>query len=220
MTIFKRQGIHVLLLAVLLAGLFFLTKHGGMQAGALWGVPTPVWFWLAVIMAISHQVYVWFCWRMQLVHSRLTRTMGKYAFPIYAAGFTILGIARVAVVFCLAISNQNTLPLDTLLLKILPLISLVPALYLFYSVKRFFGFKRALGIDHFDPSYRSVPFVREGIFRFSGNAMYVYGFFLLWVPAFWYASLAAVAIAAFNHIYIWVHYYTTELPDIRYIYDE
>jgi hypothetical protein len=26
--------------------------------------------------------------------------------------------------------------------------------------------------------------------------------------------------AAFNHIYIWVHFYFTELPDIRHIYSE
>ncbi|MEX0928439.1 MAG: methyltransferase, partial [Balneolales bacterium] len=184
----------------------------------LWGIPTPGWFWLAAVIAVFHQVFVWFCWRMELYHSWLTRTMGEYAFSIYAAGFAILGIARVAVVFCLAISNQNTIPLDTLFLKVLALIVLIPAVYLFYSVKRFFGFKRAFGIDHFDPSYRSVPFVREGIFRFSGNAMYVYGFLLLWVPALWYASLAAIFIAVFNHIYIWVHYHTTELPDIKFLY--
>ena len=33
-------------------------------------------------------------------------------------------------------------------------------------------------------------------------------------------SLAALAAAAFNHLYIWVHFYFTELPDIRFIYGE
>ena len=86
------------------------------------------------------------------------------------------------------------------------------------SVKRYFGFKRAFGVDHFDPSYRSVPFVKKGIFRFTGNGMYTFGFFLLWIPGLWYASISALCVALFNHLYIWVHYYSTELPDIKRIY--
>jgi hypothetical protein len=31
-------------------------------------------------------------------------------------------------------------------------------------------------------------------------------------------SQAALLAALFNHLYIWVHYYSTELPDIRHIY--
>ena len=87
-----------------------------------------------------------------------------------------------------------------------------------YSVRTYFGFKRAYGIDHFDESYRQRPFVREGIFRFTANAMYTYGFLILWVPGLIFSSKAALIAAGFNHLYIWVHYYTTELPDIRFIY--
>ena len=101
-----------------------------------------------------------------------------------------------------------------------PVILLIPAAYLFYSVKRYFGFKRAFGIDHFDNGYRSMPFEHRGIFRFTRNGMYIYGFLLLWVPAFWWASLAALSVAVFNHLYIWVHYFATELPDIKRIYSE
>jgi len=77
---------------------------------------------------------------------------------------------------------------------------------------------RALGIDHFDPAWRSAPFVRQGIFRFTRNGMYVYGFLLMWVPGLWWGSAAALAVALFNHLYIWVHYYATELPDMARIY--
>jgi hypothetical protein len=87
-------------------------------------------------------------------------------------------------------------------------------------VKRYFGLTRAFGIDHFDAFYRSLPFVRKGIFRFTRNGMYVYGFLILWVPALWFASLAALSVALFNHLYIWVHYFATELPDIRRIYGQ
>jgi hypothetical protein len=50
--------------------------------------------------------------------------------------------------------------------------------------------------------------------------MYIFGFFILWVPGLWFASVAALSVALFNHLYIWVHYFSTELPDIRRIYAE
>jgi hypothetical protein len=144
--------------------------------------------------------------------------LGSGGFTVYAVLFSILGIARVVVVFILAISNRDTLPLDPTTLKIIAVAAAIPAVYLFYSVKRYFGFERAFGADHFDDSYRSMPFVKEGIFRFTSNGMYLFGFFILWVPGLWYASIAALSVALFNHLYIWVHYYATELPDIRHIY--
>jgi hypothetical protein len=60
--------------------------------------------------------------------------------------------------------------------------------------------------------------VREGIFRFNANGMYTFGMMVLYIPALWYASRPALVSAVFAHIYIWVHYFTTERPDIRRIY--
>lgn len=53
---------------------------------------------------------------------------------------------------------------------------LVPALYAAYSVQRYFGMVWAAGADHFDPSYREMPLVKQGIFRFTDNGMYFYAF--------------------------------------------
>ena len=50
-------------------------------------------------------------------------------------------------------------------------------------------------------------------------AMYTFGFLILWVPGLIFFSKAALLAAGFNHIYIWVHYYTPELPDIRFLYN-
>lgn len=218
--ILERQWLHAVVLAALIAVLALTSDLDGIQAGMLWGINTPEWFWLAVALAIVHQVYVWFCWRTQLHGNWLTRVLGKFSFPLYAVGFSTLGISRVVAVFVLAISNRDTLPVKHTALRILAIIALIPAVYLFYSVKRYFSFRRAFGIDHFDEGYRSLPFVRKGIFRFTRNGMYIYGFLLLWVPALWYASLAALCVALFNHVYIWVHYYSTELPDMKRIYGE
>ncbi len=218
--IFEKQWLHAPLLAVLLVWLLLVTGIKGFQAGQLWGVSTSSWFWLAVAIAVTHQVFVWFCWRTELHASLLTRMLGESAFIVYAALFSILGIGRVVVVFILAISNRDTFHVNPMVTKTWAVILAIPAAYLFYSVKRYFGFKRAFGIDHFDKSYRSLPLVRKGIFRFTSNGMYVFGFLILWVPALWYTSVAALCVALFSHLYIWVHYFSTELPDMKRIYGE
>lgn len=221
--IFERQWLHALLLAGLLAAVVGFAQVPAVKSGQLWELTSATWFALAITLPIMHQVYVWFCWRIELHTGGLSRVLGRAAFPLYAMGFSVLGIARVVVVFCLAIANQHMLPVESIpggdvVLKTAAIVALVPAVYLFYSVGRYFGFRRAYGIDHFDVAYRSKPFVRGGIFRFTSNGMYIYGFLLMWMPGLWWASPAALVAAAFNHLYIWVHYYATELPDIRRIY--
>ena len=120
----------------------------------------------------------------------------------------------------LGISNMNTLMLNRTLAYVLAIVLFVPFAYTMYSVFKYFGIDRAYGIDHFDPSYRNKPFVKQGMFRYTDNAMYKFGFLILWAIALVFLSKAALLVAAFSHIYIWVHYYFTELPDIKYIYGE
>lgn len=216
--IFEKQWLHAALLLPLLAGLILLANLEVVRQGSLFGVRSLVWLMLSAAIAIVHQVYVWFCWRTELHAQLLSRALGAVAFTAYASVFSALGVARVAAVLLLAISNRGTIPLPPLLLQVLAVLALLPAIYLFYSVARYFGFARAFGIDHFDPHYRSLPFVRDGIFRFTPNAMYAFGFLLLWGIALWFASVGALVVALFNHLYIWVHYHATERPDIKRIY--
>ena len=93
-----------------------------------------------------------------------------------------------------------------------------PGLYAIYSVKRYFGMMRASGADHFDSRYRNMPLVREGIFRFTSNGMYSCAFLLFWAIAVGFNSKTAVVVAAFSHAYIWVHFFATEKPDMKYLY--
>ena len=126
--------------------------------------------------------------------------------------------SRLIFIILLSLSNRDSIALSPGFSYALSIVFTLLSGYLFYSVRTYFGFKRAFGIDHFDDSYRHLPFVREGIFKYTSNAMYTFGFLILWVPGLVFYSKAALLAAGFNHIYIWVHYYTTELPDIRYIY--
>ena len=216
--VFERQWLHLIGLCGLIGAIAGLADRADVSAGFLWGLGTPTWIRLAVGLAVAHQVYVWIAWRGELHLGALTHLLGSRAFGVYACGFTLLGIARVLAAALVGVANQGTLAGPSLLWQLLGTLAFVPSAYLFHSVRRHFGFRRAFGIDHFDAASRDAPFVRRGIFRHSSNAMYVFGFLLFWALALWTCSVAALAVAAFNHAYIWVHFYATELPDIHRMY--
>ena len=170
-------------------------------------------------MPVIHQCYVLVCWRSELHYQGLSKLFGANGFKIYKTGFAILGLSRPVLIVLLAISGRMTLDIAPIFSYVLSAIFLIPAIYLFYSVKKYFGFDRALGMDHFYPEeYRLKPFVDQGIFKYTRNGMYTFGFFLAWVPGFLLQSKAALSVALFSHLYIWVHYYFTERPDMKIIY--
>jgi len=218
--IFKGQLFNLFLLYFLLAGVFqVISNFSGFLDGSYLGLSTKKWLFLAVSSPILHQYYVWFCWRFQLYQNTLTDVLGKLAFPIYKVGFAILILSRLVLIVALAISNQDSMQMDQTLGYVIAFVLAIPALYLFYSVKAFFGMDRAFGIDHFDPeAAKSFKMVKEGIFKYTSNGMYVYGFFVMYLPAFIWLSKAALIVAIFNHLFIWVHYYFTEKPDMEFIY--
>ena len=222
MKIFKHQQWHILILGGLLFTLCsYLETDTTVLNGDLWGISTLTWATFAILAPIIHQCYVLVCWRSELHYQGLSRLFGKNGFKFYKTGFSILAFSRPVLIVLLAISSSMTLSINPTFSYVLSGLFLIPAVYLFYSVKKYFGFDRAFGIDHFYPEeYRLKPFVDQGIFKYTRNGMYTFGFFLMWVPGFLLQSRAALLLALFSHLYIWVHYYFTELPDIKIIYKD
>ncbi len=220
MKLFKYQFWHLLsLLALLWAVKVMTDMDASLLEGDLFGFGTVYWLVVALASPVLHQFYVLFCWRFELHHRSISRAFGPAGFRLFKVGFAILILSRPLTLIFLAIANAFTLPMNSWVSYGLSAVLLLPGLYLLYSVKKYFGFDRAFGIDHFYPAkYRDAPMVKEGIFTYSSNAMYVFGFFLLWVPGILAQSRAALLVAAFNHLYIWVHYYFTEQPDMKDIY--
>jgi len=186
--------------------------------GELWGVDALTWLYLLVAITVLHQLFVWFCWRTELYSGLLSRWFGHRAFAVYAVLFFLLIISRPVFITLLAIANKDTIPINHTFRMILVILLTAPSIYLFYSIARYFGFERAFGIDHFDRSYRGKGLVKKGIFRYASNGMYVFGLLVLWIPGVLFSSLAAIVAALFSHIYIWVHYFCTEKPDMEVIY--
>lgn len=206
---------------LLLALNFLCNIDAGFLEGSLWNISTKSWFIAAVLIPIIHQFYVLIFWRSELYYQSISKLFGKNGFKIYKVGFAFLILSRPVLITLLSIANAFTISINPVFSYLLSIILLIPAIYLFYSVSAYFGIDRAMGIDHFNPKkYKNVPFIKKGIFKYTNNGMYIYGFFILWIPGFLLLSKAALLLALFNHIYIWVHYYFTELPDIRIIYNK
>ena len=189
-----------------------------MLDGSFWSIGTSSWFWLAIAIPIIHQIYVWLIWRFELYFRVFSNKLGvKRAFNIYAVGFSFLFISRLITIIFLAISSKNTLQLNPVFAYVFAALITPLVIFLFYSVKKYFTIERAYGIDHFDKNYNE-PYVKKGIFKYTDNGMYVFGLMVLYLPGLLLLSEAALLVALFNHVYIWVHYYFTERPDMAAIY--
>ncbi len=214
---FERQIFHLLALGILVTALVTAARWPAVTEGELWGWSTSTWLVVAIGSAIAHQVYVWLVWRGELYFRVVTGLLGERGFRAFQVPFAVLGLGRFSIV-PLAVANRGQWTLPGVLQWGLAAVCVLLAGYLFYSVLRYFGFDRASGLDHFDPRARDMPLVDEGIFRYTSNGMYIFGFLIAWVPGLILESPAALLAAAFHHLYIWVHYFCTEKPDMKFIY--
>lgn len=220
MKIVKHQFWALIILFLLLIALYFYTDtRPTIFQGSLWGISTFYWCIIALIAPILHQFYVLVCWRSELHFQSISRFFGEKGFKIYKIVFAFLILSRLITIVLLAVSSAQTMSMSPTLSYILSAVLFIPAFYLAYSVLKYFGMDRAFGIDHFKPlEAKKQAFVKEGIFKYTSNGMYIYGLLILWIPSLLLQSEAALLLALFNHVYIWVHYYFTELPDIKIIY--
>ena len=218
MKILEKQGYHLFFLAFLLLGAY-LAIGGSNLDGSFLKLSSGRWFWLSILIPVIHQVYVVVLWRAELYYQMMTKWFGKKAFTIWAVGFLFLLLVRPLVIICLAIADRGSLFIPPWLSWGVGALFFIPVIYLGYSIKKFFGFKRAMGLDHFHPEdYKGTPLVKQGIYKWTPNPMYIFGFLMFWIPGLLLFSEAAIISAAFSHLYVWVHYYFTEYPDMVFIY--
>jgi len=178
------------------------------------GITALNWFIIAMSIPLIHQTYVWICWRSELCWQSITNTIG---FQSYLILFFILIVSRLsAIVLCFL--DYGSLYKPGWLAWILGLVLFVPGVYTMYSVKKYFGFSRAAGADHFDSKYRNMPFENRGIFRWSSNAMYVFAIGIPFSFAVATGSLSMFVISIYTYLSIWLHYFCTEKEDFKIIY--
>ena len=185
------------------------------NANTFLGMDAFEWFLVAMTIPLVHQTYVWICWRSELCWKSISNTIG---FKGYVIIFFILIISRLsAIVLCFV--DYGSLYKPGWIAWILGLILFIPGVYTMYSVKKYFGFLRAAGADHFDPKYRNLPFENRGIFKWTPNAMYVFAIGIPFSFAVATGSQSMFVVAIYTYISIWLHYFCTEKPDIAIIYN-
>ena len=215
--LFAGQFQHLLLLVGLLAGAVYVAGPA-LDSSAWLGVTDEAWFVAAIGVTVVHQVVVWFVFRTQLIFGLFSRLFGRYDLAVWGAIFFPLLLLRPALTIGVAAADAGSLARLRGAQMVVGLALLAPALYGIWSVQRYFGMGRALGGDHFRQRYREMPMVREGAFQYNANAMYTFVFLGLWSIGLLAGSRAALAVALFQHAYIWVHMYTVEEPDMGVIY--
>jgi len=179
------------------------------------GIRALAWFMIAMSIPLIHQAYVWISWRTELCWKLISNTIG---FKGYLILFFILIISRLsAIVLCFV--DYGSLYKPGWLAWILALILFIPGAYTMYSVKKYFGFLRAAGADHFDSKYRDLPFENRGIFKWTPNAMYVFAIGIPFSFAVATGSQSMFVVAIYTYISIWLHYFCTEKPDFAVIYN-
>jgi len=178
------------------------------------GISLLNWFTIAMSIPIIHQAYVWICWRSELCWKSISNTIG---FKGYLIIFFILIILRLsAIVVCFV--DYGSLYKPGILAWVISIILFIPGAYTMYSVKKYFGFLRAAGADHFDPKYRDMSFEKRGIFKWSPNAMYLFGIGIPFAFAVATGSQSMFIVAIYTYISIWLHYFCTEREDFKIIY--
>ena len=179
------------------------------------GISALNWFMIAMSVPIIHQAYVWICWRSELCWQSISNSIG---FKGYVIIFFILIISRLsAIVLCFV--DYGSLYKPGIFAWIISIILFIPGVYTMYSVKKYFGFLRAAGADHFDPKYRDMPFEKRGIFKWSPNAMYVFAIGIPFSFAVATGSQSMFIVAIYTYISIWLHYFFTEKEDFKIIYE-
>jgi hypothetical protein len=178
------------------------------------GISVKNWFLFSMMTPLIHQSYVWLCWRSELCWKIISRTIG---FKVYVIIFFILAILRLSSIgLCFADYGSWFTP--GWMAWIVAILIFVPFVYTIYSIKKYFGFLRATGKDHFDPSYKNIPFEKRGIFKWSSNAMYTFAVAVFFGFAISAGSKAMFVFAAYSYIGTWLHYFCTEKEDFKVIY--
>jgi protein-S-isoprenylcysteine O-methyltransferase Ste14 len=178
------------------------------------GVSAKSWFLFSMMTPLLHQGYVWLCWRSELCWKAISRTIG---FKAYAVIFIIIMILRLSSIG-LCFADYGTWFTPGWIAWSVSVLIFIPFIYTIYSVKKYFGFMRAAGIDHFDPSYKDIPFERRGIFKWNSNAMYTFAITVFFGFAISAGSKAMLVFATYTYIGGWLHYFCTEREDFKVIY--
>ena len=216
----RRQEWHLVILALLLALVNAAVNfYPQFFTGEFWGIGARSWLWLGVMAAVLHQVYIVVVLRTELETRWLTTNVPRLGYLAYLADYTVLLLLRLGILFIAALANRDMLGVTETNRLVLALALAIPCIWALYQLVKGDGLKCLVGADYFnlgneqdDPDEAS-----EQYFRSTATTVYALGALGLYIPGVIFDSPAALLLALFNHLYIWVHHFSTELPDRPYL---
>jgi len=215
--IFKGQLLHLGLIILMVYGASSLLMQSSQDRTFL-GLSSQDWAILSITLAVVHQVIVAIVFRFELYMGAMTHFFQHRALKVWAAIFLPLLVARPITIIIVGWLDTNSITEFRGIEQIFGSLLIVLAVFTMHSVIKYFTIRRALGADHFDNDVIAMPLVTEGMFKYTSNAMYGIVFLGFWGIALVFGSWNALVVAFFQHIYIWVHMYVTEQPDMEQIY--
>ncbi len=218
--VLERQGYHLLGYLLLGGILLYATLADPDARGRAWGLSTAELVALSWVLAGIFQFGGALVWRLELYHGLIHRRFGRAGFIAFGIVFPIVGLSRMILIIPIAQSAPQTIAIHPGLFWALVLVPMPLILWACHSVAVYFEFSRAIGADHFDPSYRKRSLETRGIFKYIRNPMYAVILLLLYHPGLYFESGLGLIAAACHHAYVWVHYVCTEKPDLREIYGD
>lgn len=216
--LFKRQGYHIAAYIVLGIILYFLTVALSDSDNSIWGISVFTWVLISWICAGFMQFWVVIFWRLEYFTGKISKLMGKAGFVIFRIGFIISGLIRLSIVIPVSRATAHTVSIP--LYITVPLIAITAPFIVWglFSVLVYFGITRAFGADHFDSTYRNGTLELRGIYKYIPNSMYTVILLVLYFPGLIFQSLLGLVLALVHHLFVWVHYFCTERPDLIEIY--
>ena len=217
-TVLQHQGYHLLGYVVLGGILAYAMQAGSGLHGRAWGLSTAELVAASWVLAGIFQFGGALVWRLELYHGAIQKWFGRAGFIAFGTVFPVVGITRMLLVIPIAQSTRDGMTLHPALFWTLILVPMPLILWACHSVLAYFSFRRAIGADHFDPSYRNRTLETRGIFKYIRNPMYAVILLLIYHPGLFFESWFGLLAAACHHSLVWLHYFCTEKPDLREIY--
>lgn len=216
--LFYNQFYHLLSYLILSVIILLFSKKFIDNESTIFGIKAFNWVLISWVFAALMQAWIMFFWRLELYLGLITRWFGKYGFTIFRTGFIVFSIIRLFSVIPISILTKNTIEINFALKWFLIIATTPLIIWGIYSVYFYFGINRAFGADHFFKEYQSKTLEKRGIFKYIRNSMYTIVTLLLYHPGLFFESSLGLFVAFIQHLFIWVHYFCTERPDIKFIY--
>mgnify|MGYP001563678833 CR=1 FL=1 len=215
--IIEGQFQHLGLIILLTAGACSLMEPSP-NGTRLLGLESWQWAVLSMWLAVTHQVIVAIIFRLQLHCNLVTRMHGENDIKTWTIIFLPFLAVRPIAVIMAGSADDVPIGLPWSIEWTVGTVLVALAIVTMHSVLKHFTIRRAVGGDHFRDEIAAMPMVKEGVFKYTDNAMYGVVFLGLWGIALLFDSWNALVLALFQQTYIWVHMYCTEKPDMEWIY--